>query len=248
MPSTSCSHFSAISGQRLISRERNKSKRSILRRRNVEKECFHSKSPTKTPIPNVVYVIWLKNPELGFLNYLTIRSALISLQPDQINLHYTDLNERNGWFMKRHDNITLVQHDLETEYGQQVQDDWQTSHIADLLRLDIITQEGGIYLDMEVIALQPFDSLLDCKKDLILGHEGGDRHGLCNAIIIARPGSSFVKRWRESYSSFATGEWNYHSVILPKELSSLHNDKNLYGLAFSLLLAHMDTEAYSIHA
>ena len=192
---------------------------------NVEKECFHSESPTKTPIPNVVHVIWLKNPELGFLNYLTIRSVLISLQPDRINLHYTDLNKQNEWFMKLRDNVTLVQHDLEAEYGQQVQDNWQISHIADLLRLDIIAQEGGIYLDMDVIALRSFDSLLGCKKDLILGHEGGDRHGLCNAIIIGRPGSSFVKRWRESYGSFATSEWNYHSVVLPKELSSLHNDK-----------------------
>lgn len=192
---------------------------------NLEEECFRSRLPSTNPIPHVVHAIWLNNNELDFVNYLTIRSALISLQPDRINLHYTDLNEQNQWFMKLLDNVTLVQHNLETEYGQQIQDKWQISHIADLLRLDVIAKEGGIYLDMDVIALRSFDSLLGCEKDLILGNEGGDRHGLCNAIIIGRPGSSFVKRWRESYDTFATNEWNYHSVILPKELSSLYNDE-----------------------
>jgi hypothetical protein len=118
-----------------------------------------------------------------------------------------------------------VPHDLETEYGPQIKDKWQIPHIADLLRLDLIAKEGGIYLDMDVIALQSFDSLLGCDKDLILGNEGGDRHGLCNAVIVGRRGSSFAERWRESYNNFATNEWNYHSVILPKELSSLYHEE-----------------------
>ncbi|OOQ88692.1 hypothetical protein PEBR_11067 [Penicillium brasilianum] len=189
-----------------------------------EESCFTGNINPANTIPRVVHVIWLDNTELNFRSYLTIRSALISLQPDRIKLHVTDLNEQNEWFMKLRENVTLVQHDLETEYGQQIKAKWQIPHIADLLRLNIIAKEGGIYLDMDVIALRSFDNLLGCEKDLILGNEGGDRHGLCNAIIIGRPGSSFIKRWRESYSTFTTNEWNYHSVILPKELSSLHHD------------------------
>lgn len=191
----------------------------------LEETCFYSNIDSTDAIPKVVHVIWLNNTELNFISYLTVRSALISLQPDRINLHITDLNEQNEWFIKVRENVTLVQHDLDAEYGQQIKDEWQIPHIADLLRLDTMAKEGGIYLDMDVIALRSFDNLLGCEKDLILGNEGGDRHGLCNAIIISRSGSSFVKRWRESYSTFATNEWNYHSVKLPKELSSFYHDE-----------------------
>lgn len=190
-----------------------------------EEICLRSNIHSIDPIPRVVHIIWLNNTDLNFMSYLTIRSALIAIQPDRVNLHYTDTNEHNEWFMRVRENLTLVPHDLETEYGQQIKDKWQISHIADLLRLDVIAKEGGIYLDMDVIALQSFNSLLGCEKDLILGNEGGDRHGLCNAIIVGRRGSSFVKRWRESYDTFATSEWNYHSVILPKELSSSCQDE-----------------------
>jgi hypothetical protein len=195
-----------------------------FRATELEETCFGGNTDSTNAIPKVVHVIWLNSTELNFRSYLTIRSALISLQPDRIKLHVTNLNEQNEWFMKLRDNVTLVQHDLETEYGQQIKANWQVPHIADLLRLNIIAKEGGIYLDMDVIALRSFDNLLGCEKDLILGNEGGDRHGLCNAIIIGRPGSSFVERWRESYNTFTTNEWNYHSVILPKKLSSLHRD------------------------
>jgi hypothetical protein len=191
----------------------------------IEEACLRSDIHSIDPIPRVVHLIWLNNTALNFMSYLTIRSALIAIQPDRVNLHYTDINEHNEWFMRLRDNLTLVPHDLETEYEQQIKDKWQIPHIADLLRLDVIAKEGGIYLDMDVIALQSFDSLLGCQKDLILGNEGGDRHGLCNAVIVGRRGSSFVKRWRESYANFATNEWNYHSVILPKKMSYLYHEE-----------------------
>jgi hypothetical protein len=37
--------------------------------------------------------------------------------------------------------------------------------------------------------------------------------GLCNAIIVARPGSTFVKRWLETYEAFDDKQWADHSVV-----------------------------------
>ncbi|KAJ5630998.1 uncharacterized protein N7484_011098 [Penicillium longicatenatum] len=184
-----------------------------------EAACFDG-SDLSNPIPNVVHFIWgIQNPEINFINYLAIRSALISLQPDTLNIHYEELNLGNVWFQKLRDNVTLVHHDLALEYPKQTQEKWQVSHLADVLRLDILRQEGGIYLDTDVIALQSFDSLRYNKRDVILGHEGGDRHGLCNAVIVARQDASFLHQWKESYRSFSADEWNYHSVILPKQMA-----------------------------
>ncbi|KAJ5669002.1 hypothetical protein N7462_010072 [Penicillium macrosclerotiorum] len=206
-------------------REEEKVETYNLQSTSAEHRCLYNSGPASTPIPKIVHLIWLENAEINFMAYLTIRSALVSIQPDIINLHYTVLNHKNEWLKKLRDNITLVQHDLAQEYSRQMDEKWKITHISDLLRLDVINREGGIYVDMDVILLRHFDNLLQSPKDLILGNEGGDRHGLCNAIILGRPGSSFVQRWRESYRTFSRHEWNYHSVTLPKELSTQYTDE-----------------------
>ena len=43
--------------------------------------------------------------------------------------------------------------------------------------------------------------------------------GLCNAMIMARAGSSFLQRWYATYATFDQQDWNYHSVILPGKLA-----------------------------
>ncbi|KAJ6017352.1 hypothetical protein N7451_000731 [Penicillium sp. IBT 35674x] len=185
-----------------------------------EAACFNDGNGLFNPIPNVVHFIWgIQNPEMNFINYLAIRSALISLQPEMLKVHYEELNMDNIWFQKLRDNITLVHHDMAFEYPQQTQEKWQSSHLADVLRLDILRQEGGIYFDTDVIALQSFDVLRHNERGVILGYEGGDRHGLCNAVIVARQDASFLHRWIESYRDFSPKEWNYHSVILPKQMA-----------------------------
>jgi len=83
----------------------------------------------------------------------------------------------------------------------------------------LIKREGGIYLDTDVYVLKAFSELLNNPKDTILGHEGGNRYGLCNAVIIARPGSEFIAKWWETYESFNDRNWNKHSVLVPKQLS-----------------------------
>jgi hypothetical protein len=186
-----------------------------------ETRCFNDVDTLSNPIPNVVHVIWgFQDPEMTFMNYLVIRSALISLKPDALKLHYQNFNENNVWFQKVSDKISLVHHNASIEYSKQIHENWQVSHLADALRLDVLQREGGIYLDMDVITLRSFDTLRHSKRDVVLGYEGGDRHGLCNAIILARKDAPFLKKWIESYTDFSPKEWNYHSVLLPKELAA----------------------------
>ncbi|KAJ5761972.1 uncharacterized protein N7511_005354 [Penicillium nucicola] len=184
-----------------------------------ERHCFSSGIKSSSPIPKIVNFIWLNRTELSFVSYLAIRSALVSLQPEQLNLHYTDLNENNEWLIKLRDNITLVHHDMKQEYPRQVEENWHLAHVSDVMRLDILQRDGGIYFDTDIISLHPFDNLLHSPKDMVLGQEGLTRFGLCNGIILGRKGSAFMKRWKESYSTFEVGEWNTHSVMLPKEWS-----------------------------
>ena len=40
-----------------------------------------------------------------------------------------------------------------------------------------------------------------------------DPKGLCNAVIIARPGATFLERWLRTYDSFDERQWTAHSVV-----------------------------------
>ncbi|KAK0629017.1 hypothetical protein B0T17DRAFT_524385 [Bombardia bombarda] len=188
------------------------------------------------PIPNIVHFIFgLKNPlyhkgagTFDFLSYLAVRSAIVSLRPSAVYLHYTYLASppsadpkadplTNPWVRRLSKDITLVHHEAPqittTQYA----------HLSDTLRLQFLLSTGGIYLDIDAFALRPFSSVLASPSphDVVLGAEGGNRWGLCNAVMAARPNSTFIARWLASYSTAdLSKEWNYHSVLLPKEMAA----------------------------
>ncbi|KAK4166440.1 hypothetical protein QBC43DRAFT_377323, partial [Cladorrhinum sp. PSN259] len=200
---------------------------------------------SEPPIPNLVHFNFgLKNPlydpkthQFDFLNYLAIRSALLSLSPDAVYLHYTYLSlppsadpyaspQTNPWIRRlTNQGVTLVHHPPPNFSSTQRQA-LQYAHLSDTLRLDSLLSQGGIYLDIDAFALRPFTRLLQNPQSAILGHEGGNRWGLCNAVIISRPNSAFLSRWLDSYSEAdLSKEWNYHSVRLPKLLANSHPEE-----------------------
>lgn len=130
----------------------------------------------------------------------------------------------NPWIYRLKENVTLVYHPpeeigkLKDSSGAQ-----KPAHISDILRLLILKEQGGIYLDIDAFALRPFTNVLDSPPGMVMGHEGGNRAGLCNAIMVARADSPFINRWIAEYEDAdLSKEWNYHSVILPKRLQLEH--------------------------
>jgi hypothetical protein len=201
----------------------------------AELACLHGyplpgepANETSDPIPNDVHFIFgLANPLLdphagrfGFLDYLAVRSGLLSLRPDHLYLHYSYLSDppspspyanpfANPWIRRLAKNITLVHHPpppLATHPSSPSSPLLASSsgyaHASDALRLRILHARGGIYLDIDAFSLRPFTRFLNPPRphDAVLGFEGGSRWGLCNAVIAARRNSSFVARWLDAYS------------------------------------------------
>ncbi|CCC13500.1 unnamed protein product [Sordaria macrospora k-hell] len=177
-----------------------------------------------------------------FLSYLAVRAALVSLQPTELKLHYTYLSSppspdpnaqdplSNPWIRRLTQRwpgkFKLVHHPPPPETESKA----QYAHKSDTLRLQILLEEGGIYLDIDVFAFRSFAPLLSRGptqgRDTILGYEGGNRWGLCNAVIVARrPNATFIRRWLDTYLDenvdLEKEAWNYRSVLLPKELMAV---------------------------
>ena len=95
------------------------------------------------------------------------------------------------------------------------------AHSADVLRLELLQQFGGIYLDLDIVQGSPIDSLLEPLRELILlAHEGIDgRIGAANALMLARRNASILAEWYARYRDFSDRIWNGFSVRLPMELA-----------------------------
>lgn len=179
-------------------------------------------------VPHTVHFILIaekgRQAELEFYQYLAIKAALLRMKPEFVKVHSYSLNETNAWWQLIKHAVDLVIHvprqTHRTDDGRMHK--LRLSHQTDILRLQILYQEGGIYLDTDVYALQPFSPLLQSPKDLLMGHEGGNRSGIGNAVIVAKPVSPFIARWLAAYSESFDNRpqmWNHHSVKVPAELA-----------------------------
>lgn len=90
---------------------------------------------------------------------------------------------------------------------------------ADYIRLYAIYHHGGIYMDMDVEVIKPFDDLLG--SDYILGYEL--RHNIEGGIIGAAKGDGKIKECLDYYSGrhFIKPDGSYDMRSLPNILDSI---------------------------
>jgi len=169
-------------------------------------------------IPNVFHFCYAFLPEakFGFLEYLAIKSAYEVNRPERIYLHYQ--HECSGpWWEKACELVTLRRTEAPTEIFDRTIPHF--AHRADVLRLTVLKQEGGIYLDIDTICLRPFTDLLGHR--CVMAWQGG--RGLCNAVVLSEPDGRFIRAWLESYRTFQSKghdkHWDEHSVLMPARLA-----------------------------
>jgi hypothetical protein len=100
-------------------------------------------------------------------------------------------------------------------------------HVCGYLRVNKLLEEGGIYLDTDVVCIKPFDDLLDF--DCIMGLEYASKltWGLCDATILASKGSKFMSLWKDNYDNYYDQDsWNTDAVVVPYELA-VRNPKTI---------------------
>jgi hypothetical protein len=178
-------------------------------------------------IPNDYHFIFGLASDFGgkpfsMIHYLSVASCKEVNHPNAMNFYYA--YEPSGfWWEKAKPFLNLVRIREPNEvFGRPLT---HFAHKADVLRLQILLESGGIYLDMDILCLRSFRELQ--HWDVVLAEEYGV--GLCNAVILARRGAIFLEQWLEAYSSFTNDEWNHHSVRLPRRLA-IENPNLVYVL------------------
>jgi hypothetical protein len=213
-------------------------------------------------IPKKIYYLFgldenFIDKPFSFYNYLCILSAKVTNPTYEITIFYKH-RPQNIHFDKLASFCNLVQLDQNPPFTPEQNSSLDKvgfayyEHWCDLMRLYILYNYGGIYLDVDVVCTKPFDTLLPHK--MVMGQEQV-RHkdipykkviiGLCNAVILCEPQSPFIKKWIDEYFiEYKSNWWDYNSIQVP-QLIAKKNPKLIYVQPYtSFFKFSYDCEGY----
>ena len=174
-------------------------------------------------VPSILHLIYLKGYEFGMHHFIAIASSVKHMKWKQIYLYNDEQPEGNEWWERtcKLPNLKVVKVCTPTSVNN-FEVSWK-QHQADLMRLIILYNLGGVYMDIDMLICKPFYTFLqqlDKEKTIALVRENEDR--LCNCIIMCLPNSPFIKEWLDLYyTQYGLHEdaWGGLSVMTPNQLS-----------------------------
>ncbi len=173
-------------------------------------------TPESKHVPSVIPFIFFNPEQFSYLHYLAVKTAYEVNQPKKI-CFYCQQEAIDNLYWRRameYCDVELVRPVTEF-HGHKVE---HYQYQADILRLEVLLERGGIYLDTDILCLNPLDELLDYP--CVIGQEQADGSSLSNAVILAEPGSEFIDYWyRALPENWGSEIWAYHAVVLPRILA-----------------------------
>lgn len=181
-------------------------------------------------IPNIIHFIYFNSPtarRFSYMNALAVKTAYHMQNPKQIIMHYNTEQEDNPHWQSIKPYVTLRKIGAPTKYKhiplQYVQ------YQADIVRLQILEEFGGIYMDTDQLLIKPLDDLLD--NECVMGGESYIDHArdlhdvtkiqsLSSGLIMSAPYSKFIQKWIDRWpEGFKENVWASHAVVLPWEIA-----------------------------
>ena len=188
-------------------------------------------------IPKIIHYIYLGGRPIQNYHYRCIMSALLHM-PDEYKI-YIHCNEEPidniYWDKLKTNSRVSIKHVECPEYF----DGFRLNYIqykADVLRMNIIYEYGGIYLDTDMLIVKNFEDILKSNKGLYISKELDDiKSGLINSFIAAKPKNEFIKLWLETFKSgLRMNIWAYH-IRDSNMLLLLKNPHYLYKYEIEIL-------------
>ncbi len=155
----------------------------------------------------------------SLVHYACLMSAIDRLRPDVVMFHCEFEPEGPWWDLTRPLISLKLMKAPKKIFGNDL---LHVAHQAGVVRLQVLIEHGGIYLDADVFVHRSFENLLD--HPAVLGIEGKDHiYGMADAVILGHAKSPFLVRWLDSYKSFRSRGrdefWGEHPVQMPAKLA-----------------------------
>ncbi len=160
--------------------------------------------------------------DLPYYGYMAIKSALHFNPGWRAYFHCVNVPKGPNWDRIR-DQLQVIEL-ADFHYFKNARLN-NYAHKSDVIRLLAINKMGGVYLDIDTITKKSFEDLRDVSFCMGVQAAGNwSASGVCNAVLIGKPGAAFSTRWLEQYDYFRSrgrdALWDYHSVKYPALLMS----------------------------
>lgn len=187
-------------------------------------------------IPRVVHFVFGLRPQrepFHLLHYLAIESCRQVVQPDEIRLHLHELPYGVYWDLAR-PLVTLDRIEPVPGLGPGSPEvaPYRYAHHADVIRLDVLARDGGMYADIDTMFVAPVAE--SCwEASAVIGEEAPVQHpdapaperSLSNALLMAEPAAPFITAWRTQILGAMDGSWSAHSCRLATRLADARPDE-----------------------
>jgi hypothetical protein len=193
-----------------------------------------SSTETRAPIARIAHFVFglRAEPEpFHLVHELAIRSCLQVVQPDAVHLHCHHRPSGPHWERIASDvqthRVEPVRAVSERQYDDPLVARYSYAHHADVVRLDVLAEHGGLYADLDTLFLVPVPDRL-WHDQFVIGREGdvvdprggAPRPALSNAVLMATRDSRFLATWRSEITGALDGSWANHSCFLAHDLAA----------------------------
>lgn len=170
-------------------------------------------------VPNIVHYIVFDKFQVTFTHYLSILSVVDNHNPDEIIIHCNcDDLEGSYWdnilvemaLTKTVLTIRKIEKPL-TVWENPLSKKWFNLHSSDVLRLRILMEFGGIFINNDVVLIESLDKFR--RFEMTVGRD--DNKYIGNQVLIANRKSRFLHLWYHSYKSYNSSLLFYNSKKVP---------------------------------
>jgi hypothetical protein len=168
---------------------------------------------TKVEIPKQIFFIHIDQRPFQEYNYTCIHRCC-ELMGDRFRIVvYNDrVPLENPWWKKLETECPTIEfrtlHRLDNFRGYPIH---HVQYEADVHRMNILYEHGGIYMDTDMYLLKAFDSLLEQPYQFMISKERPEENGLINSILFSSPKNEFLRIWQNYFDyGLRKNIWAYH--------------------------------------
>lgn len=186
---------------------------------------------TASNIPKLIHLIYLKQRPLNSYNYKCINSVIKHMSDYKIIIHNDiEPNDSEWEILKTNKNVSIHKVDRIKKYK-----DIQINHIqyeSDIIRLQILYEFGGVYLDTDIYILKNFDELI---KDYNVFYCQENPGSLINCVLCSEPKNEFINILMSNLEiGLRMNSWAWHIRDFPKLLLN-NNSYFIYKYKIKIL-------------
>ena len=179
-------------------------------------------------IPKIIHLLYFGETEFLNFHHRCIHSMLQYMPEYDIRVYNAKEPIGNDyWYdIKSQPRISIHKIDPPVYF-----DGFELKHFqykADVVRLELLYEYGGIYLDIDMIIIRPFHEVFSSGHSFYISEErqasiGSETGALINAFLAAKPKNEFIKLWLNEFKSgLRLGIWAHHIRDSNKQLMNDH--------------------------